>query len=298
MELYTNRYYKDDKIGFTFVSDKGPFADQTLCEQIKNNVHGAIVGNRSIYAWIGGVVSDRMGKIFYVFGHNVMKVQENNSDRSSSLFNFVMLPFEHLHNFENTFYLMQEVKKFEDAVKFKAEPLKIEFPPKGSFWGKYKEVADAMAGYAADPQKGLCVQATSAICMEMIGFIWSRSLFPKKMPCVAYLDNNRNGENPQKGWVFKEAYQQKFSQSPDSKMSLDREYLRFACKSLFVGRAVNEDFREKMMSPEARKAMMERIGEDNSQLTEQILCWTYALDHKRELLPSTEEKQALLSKIH
>lgn len=297
MELYINRYFKDDKKGYCFLSEKNFFADAVIRSSIEKGILSEIIGNRSVSAWVGGVIFDVRRNPYYVFGHNAMSAQEKGSSRLSSRYTFAVVPFDHLFKIGSMSDLMRKITMYEELNSFKSDT--IAYNPNGMRSVKWldSKVVDALSTYLVDQDVQLEMRDSPESCKATIEFIWNRSVFPEKMPSVVYVDHSSQ-DKPQRGWVFQNFQSSEFRLSESLRMKNrepEQTYLYWAGKIVMGDQ--NQNFR-KIFSPKHRREFIEDIGGQNESMLAQAMVWYFALHAGiADALPTAAEKQQLLRRI-
>lgn len=297
MELYINRYFKDDKKGYRFLSEKNFFADAVIRSSIEKDILSEIIGNRSVSAWVGGVIFDFRRNPYYVFGHNAMSAQEKGSSRLSSRYTFAVVPFDHLFKIGSMSDLMRKITMYEELNSFKSDI--IAYNPNGMHSVKRLEskVVDALSTYLVDQDVQLEMRDSPESCKAAIDFIWNRSVFPEKMPSVVYIDRNSQ-DRPQRGWVFQDFQGAEFQLSKSLRMrnnTPEQTYL-YRVGKLVMGDQ-NQNFR-KLYIPQYRQEFIEDVGRQNGGMLIHAMVWHFALHTGVvDALPTAAEKQQLLRKM-
>lgn len=297
MELYINRYFKDDKKGYRFLSEKDFFADAVIRSSIEKGILSEIIGNRSVSAWVGGVIFDFRKTPYYVFGHNEMIAQEKGSSRLSSRYTFIVVPFDNLFMIGSMTGLMREITMYEELNSFKSDI--ISYHSNGICSAEWMEskVVDALSTYLVDQDVQLEMRDSPESCKAAIEFIWNRSVFPEKMPSVVYMDRSSQ-DKPQRGWVFQDFQGSEFQLSKSLRMRNnvpEQTYLYWVGK-LVMGDQ-NQNFR-KLFTPKHRQEFIEDVGRQNGNMLVHAMVWHFALHAGIvDALPTADEKQQLLRKM-
>lgn len=292
MKVYANRYYKSDKKGYQFLYEEDLFSDMQLCNNIENKLK-EILGNRLIEGWIGSVVKDKKGFLYYFFGHNKYFAQESGNGRSSNYFSFICCSFEAIRQGINPKSLMEIIAQFEDK-EFVSKDYNI-LDEDRSLDNRLPEVlAEAMALYIVNDTVKLIAESTEKDCSHMIELIWKKSLFSEKVPDILYLDHTEDVDDIP-AWIFKVCYGRTLDLDY-KKMNLrvEKQYLYEASRALYKERN-NVYFTRKQ-----RDAFRGRLGDKNKTLELELLLWFYALEQEKsysQALPTREQKEALLAQI-
>lgn len=295
MQITTNRYYKDSQLGYRFQLEAGFFSDHVLTNGIGRGLIGRVIGNRSVNCWLGGVVQDTHEQQYYVFGHNKMEAQETGSNRLSCLFTFALIPFESLHQVGGVSALMAELSKMEQSTSSQPAVFNLR---EGYTNGRMvdEQIADALAAYAADQSISLDLFDSTSGCIKALDTIWKSTLFARKMPVVVLIDKHSQ-EQPQYGWkMVPTAGERTFKGG-----SIEGKYLPPESSYLFFayGYAMKyeQDRCRNALNPGEISRLHREFGSVNDRVFEQLLLWYYAITRRMEMLPTEEEKSALIQAI-
>lgn len=295
MQVYTNRYYKDNYNGYGFLSKTGVFEDSALLERIDRLI-GKVIGNRSVSCWMGGVVSDVRGAPFYVFGHNRMIAQEQGSNRLSCQFTFAVVPFDALAQLGSPSGLISALTQAESTPGFQPSVLTLNEETRITESGYDLLLADALAAYAVDERVDFEYQDSWLSCCKALGSIWKKSLFSRKMPVIT-LTEEQTAEQPQLGWRLMARAGNASARGgrlTRPNLAPEEEYLYNAYRYVLVNGT--EEYRRVLPAGEAAR-VAQAIGGANQRLLEPLLLWYYTLHSRMEVLPTEEEKTALLRQI-
>lgn len=296
MELHINRYYKDDKKGYRFLSNKGFFSDEVLRSNIEENILAEVIGNKSVSAWVGGVSFDLRRNPFYIFGHNMMCAQERGSSRLSSRYTFVAIPFDSLCGIGPIAGLMREISMLEERNSFSSETIVYPTSIRSSH-NLEPKISDALSMYLVDKEIRVNMQATPERCRSAIELVWNRSVLPEYTPLLSYLDRGSQ-EQPQRGWIFQDAqfFDCKISESLRlSSRNPENDYL-YRVGKLILGRE-NRNFR-KLYSSSYQQEFALDVGKQNEKMLPHAMAWHFALYAGIvEALPTSIEKRYLLQNM-
>lgn len=295
MQVYTNRYYKDNYNGYGFLSKTGVFGDSALLERIDRLI-GKVIGNRSVSCWMGGVVSDVRGAPFYVFGHNRMIAQEQGSNRLSCQFTFAVVPFDALVQLGSPSELISALTQAESNPGFQPSILTLN-EGTGITESRYDLLlADALAAYAVDERIDFEYQDSWLSCCKVLGSIWNKTLFSRKTPVITLTDE-QTADQPQLGWRLITRAGKVSARGgilTRSNLAPEEAYLYNAYRYLLANGT--EEYRRVLSAREAAR-VAQAIGGANDKLLEPLLLWYYNLHSRMEVLPTEEEKAAMLRQI-
>ena len=297
MQVATNRYYKDDQKGFRFQDKSGIFADSAFLNRIEQKLILQVIGNRSVTCWLGGVVTDSKNTPYYVFGHNQMLAQERGSNRLSCRFTFAVIPFEDLYKLGSASALIDALSEAESSQNFKPTIWNIREGSLSALSNDLDRVlTDALAAYVVDEHVNFELHESRSNCSEALSLIWVKSLFSRKMPVVALVDEP-TVDMPQSGWLLytRSGGEVKGGVLNTAHLAPEQEYLYFAYRYVVTNWV--DDFR-RVFTPGELERVSREIGSSNQKLLEPLLLWYYAIQNRMNLLPTEQEKAAMLRQIH
>lgn len=303
MQIEINRYKKvpEGALGYGFVRTNGCFTQQ-IRDEIEDLVK-EVIKNDSVSCWLGGsIFKGDPENPYYVFGHIEMGRQEKDKKRNSCVFTFALLPFSKLHQIRSAEELMERITQAKEYLD--DQLLSIEILNGTSFDIDYQITERLATHAAANETASVEMHGSKADCIRALETIWRVSLFARKMPVVAWVDERSNNQ-PKKCWRFYSDSEKKtFSMVAPEEQTLapTKTYLRYAYEYTMNHESELRRYR-RMMTKEKAFSLCQEFGRENNKLWEQLLLWYCALGDEKELgtidsmLPTQEEKTALLEEI-